>query len=297
MSLGAGTDTRYFRLLQKQNLTRDPSTTPTTGPSTSSTRPIELRYHEIDFQEVTRQKVTVLNDPNFAAHVHAQSSVDLRSARQLPDSASYHSSNGYHLHPFDLRTLRGAAADMAQDPDSLGRLFEGLDSSVPTVILSELCLMYLAESEAESVLQGFVNIFPSRTPIGLVMLEPIRPSDAFGHQMISSMAEQNVHFTTIKRFPELTDQRERLESLGLRTHNGYIGAAEAVDWWTLWNEWLDEEKRREAEAKEPLEEIEYWRDLFQHYCLAWAYRDGTSVHGDSPFSAWFARTPTGTEIR
>lgn len=64
---------------------------------------------------------------------------------------------------------------------------------------------------------------------------------------------------------------------------------------------MGEEERRAAEAREPLEEIEYWRDLFRHYCLAWGYRAGDGDadgdderggegqgKGQSPFEGWFS---------
>jgi [phosphatase 2A protein]-leucine-carboxy methyltransferase len=61
ISLGAGSDTRYFRLKQAR-------------------RDLDVVYHEIDFATNTRRKVSQLRGPRFSAAAKTSAEVDLHAA-------------------------------------------------------------------------------------------------------------------------------------------------------------------------------------------------------------------------
>ncbi|KAL9615643.1 MAG: hypothetical protein Q9160_009359 [Pyrenula sp. 1 TL-2023] len=261
-------DTKYFRWLKKLA-------------AKSSTRSFDLRYHEVDIERVTQLKIARVESSAFRKGLQNLTSIELRG--ETVDGSNFHSPDGYHIHTFDLKGLPNSVQGA-----KLKDTFVSMDENVPTLILSELCLMYLETQQADSVLRWFLGAFPESTPVGLIILEPIKPSDTLGRQMAQRMAEQNIHFTTIEAYPELIDQMQRLTTLGLVSNERHIGASSAIDWWSIWNKWLSEAERRRVEAlEEPLDEIEYLKELFQHYCLAWGFRDGSNREGESPFSGWF----------
>lgn len=279
VSLGAGTDTRYFRWLKK--LAEKSPVKATDDQQAREHVPIDLRYHEIDIDKVTQLKISRVESPAFRKGLQNLTSIEFRG--ETTEGGSFHSPDGYHIHTFDLKGLHNQVlgADLEDN-------FVSMDENISTLILSELCLMYLETQQADSVLRWFLAAFPEGTPTGLIILEPIKPSDTLGRQMVQRMAEQNIHFTTIEAYPELVNQQQRLTSLGLTTNERHIGAAFAVDWWSIWNNWLSKAERSRVEAlEEPLDEIEYLKELFQHYCLAWGFRDGSNKKGESPFSGWF----------
>lgn len=124
VSLGAGTDTRYFRLAAA-GLTDD------------------LEYHEIDFPANTALKLARMNR-------RAELAPFLAGAVSANES-SLHSKH-YHLHPVDLRRL----ADNSQKIPFLSGEPEqySLNKDVPTLILSECCLCYMTATDVDAILHS-----------------------------------------------------------------------------------------------------------------------------------------------
>ncbi|KAF2274847.1 leucine carboxyl methyltransferase [Westerdykella ornata] len=251
ISLGAGTDTRYFRLCDKY-------------PSA------KLVYHEIDFPTNTAAKLAAIQR-------HAQLHSKLRTdspqdpASLGPGATTYHSAT-YNVHALDLRSLAHTIADAT--PQTL----PNLDPSIPTLILSEMCLVYLQASTVSSIISRFVNDFlPTPTPVSLVLYEPILPNDAFGRVMTSNLSSRNIYLPTLSAYPELGDQRARLKQYGLAD-----GAKAADNEW-IWREWIPEEEKERVAGLEFLDEMEELDLLLKHYCVAWGWRDD----GQGVFSeAW-----------
>ena len=232
VSLGAGSDTRFFRLWAD-------------GAFSDS----GVEYHELDFEaNVNEKRAMIRNSP--------QRSELLSRAEK---SASY-----YRLHAIDLRDLT------AKSPP----VIPYLDRDLPTLLLSECCLCYLPPDAASSVLQYFAMHING--PLGLVLYEPIRPFDAFGKTMGSNLASRGIHMQTLKRYATLEAQRQRLRLAGL--HDGQ-GARDVYQLWES-NEWIAEAERDRVEKLEWLDEIEEWKLLASHYCVAWGWR------GDVLGEAW-----------
>lgn len=243
ISLGAGTDTRFFRLLD-----RYPH--------------IQLVYHEIDFPANTSAKIAAIQRQPL---LH-------RKLQHIPsDSSSYHSDN-YNIHALDLRCLASPS-----DETPLPQI-QNLDSSIPTLILSEMCLVYLQPSTVQSIVSSLLTHYlQPATPASLVLYEPILPQDAFGQTMISNLQTRNIYLNTLTAYPELGDQRARLQSYGLKA------GAKAVDTHTIWRKWIRDEEKERIAGLEFLDELEELEMLLQHYCIAWGWRDGQ----DDVFSkAW-----------
>ncbi|KAE8153908.1 S-adenosyl-L-methionine-dependent methyltransferase [Aspergillus avenaceus] len=264
ISLGAGTDTRAFRIFSSQS-----------SPN--------LIYHEIDFAVNTTAKIKFIRSTPLlqrALGIGRPEDVTVSDAGDALHSAVY------HLHPLDLRCLKGASTSDTADPQPLLR---EVDRTLPTLLISECCLIYLSPSEATDVVSYFTRtLFPdaqvagvsgrtgttgSGVPLGLILYEPIRPDDAFGRTMVSNLAARGIQLQTLHQYASLKAQRERL--LG----HGFSGGQAAADVDFLWERWVTEEEKERVAGLEMLDEMEEWRLLAQHYCIAWGWRAGGGFDG------------------
>jgi [phosphatase 2A protein]-leucine-carboxy methyltransferase len=241
VSLGAGTDTRFFRLC---DLYSD----------------IRLVYHEIDFPTNTVAKI---------ACIQRQPLLHQKLPHMPQSSDSYHSET-YNIHALDLRSL---------SPSSDTPLPElpNLDPTLPTLILSEMCLVYLQPSAVQSIVSTFLTHYLQPTaPASLILYEPILPQDAFGRTMISNLQSRNIHLPTLTAYPELGDQRARLKAYGLQD------GAKAADTYFIWRKWVTEDEKERVAGLEMLDEMEELDLLLKHYCFAWGWRNGESgVFGEA----------------
>lgn len=249
ISLGAGSDTRYFRLQASEEYA-----------------PKSIIYHELDFQTNTSSKIKTIVQIQ-ALHQCVPGPLEVTS-----DRARLHSQT-YHIHPVDLRCpfpCEGSS-DQITEPVPL----EHIDVTLPTLLISECCLIYLEPAVADAVLNYFASIFRAGTPLGLVLYEPINPFDSFGKVMVSNLAARGIVLQTLQKYHSLEIQKARL-----RKH-GFDGAAAAdVDF--LWENWISVEEKERIAALEMLDEVEEWRLLAQHYCIAWGWK----TKGDAAWDAW-----------
>lgn len=201
----------------------------------------KVTYHELDFESNVA--------PKRAA---------IRSSQQLARmTVDQEDGSSYHLHAIDLRDLTNKSPP----------IIPGLNSDVPTLIISECCLCYLPPEEATSVLQYFtMNL---KGPLAMVLYEPIRPFDAFGKTMVSNLASRGIELRTVKRYSSLEAQRERLRLAGLKTGQG---ARDVHEIWAS-DSWISKGERERIEKIEWLDEVEEWKLLASHYCIAWAWKD------------------------
>lgn len=227
ISLGAGSDTRFFRLCAGKH---------------------NVIYHELDFEE------NVI--PKRAA---------IRGSTQLaPMTVAREDSSSYHLHALDLRDLTKKSPP----------IIPGLESEIPTLILSECCLCYLPPDMATSVLQYFtMNLKSDRA---IVLYEPIRPFDAFGKTMVTNLSSRGIELRTLKRYYSLGAQRQRLRLAGFE---GGQGARDVHQIWSS-DQWVSKSERERIEKIEWLDEVEEWKLLASHYCVAWGWR------GEAFENAW-----------
>jgi [phosphatase 2A protein]-leucine-carboxy methyltransferase len=260
ISLGAGTDTRVFRLLS------------------SDARP-NLIYHEIDFAINTAAKVRFIRaTPRLQQALGTIGPGDHDVTISDAGDALY--STNYHLHPLDLRSLRRPTPASTQETCHL----RGVDPSLPTLLISECCLVYLSPSEAAEVVGYFTEGVFGRgghspgegVPLGLILYEPIRPDDAFGRTMVSNLATRGIQLQTLNEYGSLEAQRRRLREQGFDSGQ----AAADVDF--IWDRWVSETEKERVAGLEMLDEMEEWQLLAQHYCVAWGWRQGEA----GAFDGW-----------
>jgi [phosphatase 2A protein]-leucine-carboxy methyltransferase len=239
ISLGAGSDTRFFRL--------------------SPTRRQSILYHELDFIDNVHDKLTAISS--------TQKLLDLLPTHAIsPDKSSLHSST-YNLHSLDLRDLASTS------PPSI----PNLSSTLPTLLISECCLCYLPPQTTSSILTHFTTLAIPTAPLAIILYEPIRPYDSFGKTMLTNLASRGIQLQTVRKYYSLAAQRSRLNSAGFVDGQGAVDVEQIYytpDWVTL-------QERDRVERLEWLDEVEEWKLLASHYCVAWAWRDtaNTAVFG------------------
>ena len=240
ISLGAGSDTRFFRIMkggssgnvsQRDNLKKN------------------LIYHEYDFPEnVTKKKAiitrtSILNKLVGSYHLNEEGIDSLN----------------YHLHSLDLRTLD------KEQPIPLA--LRKIEPKIPTIIISECCLVYLDPASADRAAKYFTQfLFPPTTSVGLVLYEPILPDDAFGKVMVSNLAARGIVLQTLRKYGSMDAQTLRMRAYGLNR-------TACTDMKTLWELYVTEDEKRRVGALEMVDEVEEWDLLASHYCVLWARRD------------------------
>lgn len=192
----------------------------------------------------------------------------------------------YHIHPCDLRSL---SLNL-----SFTEALPGIDRSLPTLLISECCLIYLSPTEAAQVVSFFTeHLFgpthelsengetqqssPAATPLGLILYEPIRPNDPFGRTMVANLATRGIQLQTLNKYSSLEAQRTRLLEQGFGTGQ----AAADIDF--IWERWVNEEEKERVASLEMLDEMEEWRLLARHYCISWGWRNGEN---SAVFNGW-----------
>ncbi|KAF4345351.1 leucine carboxyl methyltransferase 1 [Fusarium beomiforme] len=251
VSLGAGTDTRPFRLFASKSYPN-------------------LVYHELDFEVVTSKKLRIVQATPALRNIFAD-------ATQLTDHtwSSKPSGGEYYCHGQDLRGFsqsktqkeeQGAESTLKEQPEVS---LPGLRTDVPTLLLSECCLCYLTVTEASDV----INFFSSRIHnLATVIYEPIRPDDAFGKMMVSNLAARRIQMPTLQMYPTPEDQRARMSKAGFdKVHNMTIE--------DIWQTWVSPEEKQRVDSLEGLDEVEEWKLLAAHYIVVWASKG-------SGFGSW-----------
>lgn len=165
-------------------------------------------------------------------------------------------------------------------------LIDIFSHSAPTLFLSECVMIYLDPAHSQAILDWVTSQVKNCM---FVLYEQIRPRDAFGQMMIRNLQSRNIELKGLEAFPDLADQERRFMQLGW---NG----AKAVDINTIHDTYLEREDisryiyngaavkcnscsffidllgRCRMAKLEILDELEEWKLLAGHYCIAWAYK-------------------------
>jgi len=173
ISLGAGSDTRYFRLKRDK-------------------KHANFSYHELDFEENNKTKIGRLKAPQCLDIINALCQVNLDTTKTHESELL---SSEYSIHSIDLRKL----------PEKL----DWLDANTPTLLISECCLIYLSPDEADSVLSCFSSMLAA-APTATAIYEPFRPNDPFGKTMIKNLTTRGIVLQTIEKYADLNSQWQRL---------------------------------------------------------------------------------------
>ncbi|KFY22103.1 hypothetical protein V493_06846 [Pseudogymnoascus sp. VKM F-4281 (FW-2241)] len=248
ISLGAGTDTRYFRYLDRGH--KD-----------------QILYHELDFPIISANKLAFIT----RSATLAPPGSEFLALREVPDPDperkmwGYFTDNqkkaGYLFHPMDLRNLPAE--------------IECIRTDLPTLLVSECCLCYMTTERADAVL----NFFTSRIPtIGTVIYEPTNPNSAFGRVMTANLAARNLAMPSIATYDSLEAQLERQRAAGL----DMFQEGASISW--LWDNWIEDAEKVRLGQMQMFDEEEEWQLLGSHYLVVWGAREQKETEG--AFGGW-----------
>ncbi|KAK5673719.1 carboxy methyl transferase for protein phosphatase 2A [Elasticomyces elasticus] len=84
--------------------------------------------------------------------------------------------------------------------------------------------------------------------------------------MVANLATRGIQLQTLNKYATLDAQRTRMRDQGLNTGQ----AAADIDF--IWQRWVNEDEKERVAGLEMLDEMEEWRLLAGHYCIAWGWR-------------------------
>ena len=207
-------------------------------PYVESGEAIPFAYHEVDFPHVCQRKALTLSSKAGLKAIlnHKQSPVINARNGSI-------TSQSYHLHPVDLKDIT----------DGL----PGLDTTMQTLFISEVCLIYIDLETVDQIVK-WTSTFDKPS---ILIYEPIGGDDAFGKMMIRNLAQRGLELKTLLRYTTLQAQRQRLVDVGYTQthvqtmHDAYTG--------------LPQSDKDRMSGLEMFDEVEEWRMLAEHYCIAY----------------------------
>ncbi|KAI9314464.1 S-adenosyl-L-methionine-dependent methyltransferase [Dichotomocladium elegans] len=209
----------------------------------------DARYFETDFPETIAKKTAIIKRYPDLHGLVANSRLE-RGGMDLV-------SDDYVLVGGDLR----------QWPNIMSHMLDyGFDVQAPTLLISECVLIYLDPEYSNAIVDWATQTL---VDCMVILYEQIRPTDAFGKMMIQVLQGRDIDLKGIHAYPELEDQKQRFLQLGW-------DGAKAVDLNEMHDKYLDPKDLARIARLEMLDELEEWRLLSAHYCVAWAYKSANA---------------------
>ncbi|KAI5952139.1 PPM1 [Candida theae] len=240
ISLGSGSDTRAFSILEKSP---------------------HVVYHEIDFADTAKiKKLGIMKNNKLRQLFGIDENVPEIESREAFDAfdPDLHYKN-YHLHGADLREAHAYSE------------WKGLNFDLPTIVLSECVLCYLSPEEYSSTIKYWTNLGNNLT--GILIYEPMSLRDSFGQTMYQNLQGRGLNLQTFDKYPNLESRLEflkqecnlsRLRMTTLSSVGGYSKTQNTED-----KSWIGAEDLRRINSLEFVDEIEEIRLLLEHYCLCY----------------------------
>jgi len=156
-----------------------------------------------------------------------------------------------------------------------------LNPKLPTLFISECCLIYVDLNQATEIIRWIVETF-QESGVGLIMYEPIGGNDAFGKVMIRNLATRGINLKTLSAYATLQQQKIRLKDCG------FVAGQDAVDINFAHDHWMGQDELQRIAKLEMLDEIEEWQLLARHYCIVWGWADAAGEAGstEDAFHLW-----------
>lgn len=261
VSLGAGSDTRFWRLMSR------------------ATPPDLAKYVEIDFPHLTSPKAQrIARHRKLSQYLDSplDPSATTTTAMPPPGQHSYKVSKGgtqlssplYTLIPLDLRP---SPSEPASSISSIltHHILPQLDPNLPTLFLAECLFPYMSPDDSKEIIKWFGETFHSCMG---VVYEMVGLDDSFGNVMRRNLAVRNLSIPgSIFSTPE--SQAGRFTSPVLE--GGKFDSAGAKTLWQIREEDVGPEELQRISKLEILDEIEELRLVLEHYVIAWGTKGET----------------------
>ncbi|KAJ7186877.1 S-adenosyl-L-methionine-dependent methyltransferase [Mycena filopes] len=233
VSLGAGSDTRFWRIA--------------TGAQESAL----AAYIEMDFPEITTKKAMAIRKSKELSAV-------------LGDVTVVHGGTGltspkYHLLPADLRL---------PPADTFGSLLTSdggaiLSPNLPTLLLFECVLVYMEAAASSAVLEWFRDYFAQGSAVlGSIVYEMFGLQDSFGRVMVANLQARHVSLPGAAPYPDVASLPGRYLNLGFT-------AARALTLKEIRKSYIPPAELQRIAQLELVDEIEELDLVLAHYAITW----------------------------
>ncbi|OCF36375.1 leucine carboxyl methyltransferase 1 [Kwoniella heveanensis BCC8398] len=260
VSLGAGSDTRFWRLMSRPQ------------------PPNIMKYVEIDFPHLTSPKAQRIARSKKLQTAVSQGGTRLDSAvytllpldlRPTPTSSPSPStsSNPSQAAPGGTKTDSASSnSNKTSIHDILnGTLLPLLKPNVPTLFLAECLFPYMPPEDASAIIGWFGSTFPSC--VGVVY-EMCGLDDGFGRVMRRNLASRNLSIPG-SIFPTPASQGERFLDASALGEEGVFTSCGAKTLWQVREDVIDQTELQRISKLEILDEIEELKLVLEHYVIAW----------------------------
>ncbi|KAK7028339.1 leucine carboxyl methyltransferase 1 [Favolaschia claudopus] len=233
VSLGAGSDTRFWRI------------------ATSAHKDALAAYIEMDFPEITTKKAMAIKKSKEMSAV-------------LGNSVAAHggmglSSGKYHLLPVDLRLPPQDSIDKLLTAES-GPI---LSPSLPTLLLFECVLVYMTPAASSAVLRWFCDYISADGGIlGCIVYEMFRLQDNFGRVMVENLRARNVSLPGAAPYPDMASLPNRFLGIGFT-------AAHALTLKEIRKSYIGPSELQRIAQLELVDELEELDLVLEHYAITW----------------------------
>lgn len=230
ISLGAGSDTRYFNLLKNK-------------------LDYNCKYFEIDFPETTANKIKNIIQKSELKDLILNSNPN-NQYKLLKGGTGFYSDN-YTILPGDLRDFDNIINDLYE---------YGYNNNAPTLIICECLFLYLEESVTNMLLKNIQDKLIQNYGL-VVSYDPINPNTPFGKTMIYNLSQRGIFIPGIKSFPSLISHSNKYLNNGFNFSYSY----EMTNYWNI----INENEKLRLNKIEMLDEIEEWNLLLSSYCISY----------------------------
>ncbi|KAK7691780.1 hypothetical protein QCA50_005183 [Cerrena zonata] len=258
VSLGAGSDTRFWRI--------------STGPR----KDVLASYVEIDFPDNTMKKAMAIRKSRELSNI-----LGAPDNIQLSGGGTGLHAPKYHLLPIDIRKPPAEALGRALHPEGRPPC---LSSDLPTLLLFECVLVYMKPTESDAVFQWFVDYFSSSnasTALGGIVYEMFGLNDPFGRVMLNNLKARNVDLPGAEPY-------HNFASLPQRFLRHSFNASHALTLREIRKSYISPQELERISHLEMLDEVEELDLVLEHYAITWGVKlypkTGQTYKGD--WSSW-----------
>ncbi|TFY80692.1 hypothetical protein EWM64_g3315 [Hericium alpestre] len=254
VSLGAGSDTRFWRLAA--------------GPRAEK---IE-KYIELDFPEVTSRKAMAVRKSKVLSPALGPA-----DSVSVGDGGTSLRSAVYNLLPVDLRKTPGTSIAPLLATES-GAL---LSPNLPTLLLFECVLAYMTPAASDALIRWFADYTQSgSSPLGSIVYEMFGLGDSFGRVMLNNLKERNVSLPGVGPYPNIASLPERFRRLNFTE-------AHALTLKDIRRDHVDADELERLSTLELLDEVEELDLVLGHYAITWGALVPESISADrKDWASW-----------
>lgn len=245
VNIGAGFDTLFWRLTDHlEQISNDVDNL--------------VSFVDIDLPEVTARKcMSVRRSKLLLAKVAGDGNEEIKFSRSDLHGVKYHIIAANFT---DLDVLQAKLSECS-----------GFDFALPTIFISECVLVYIEPVKTASFLSWASKKFQST--LVLINHEQLNIFDKFGQVMLQNLSQRGCSL------PGIEACRDKSAQVGRLTCAGWNSGGHC---WTM-NEvykLLPHEEIARIEKIEFLDERELVDQLFEHYCVAYGWRNGPDLNLD-----------------